>query len=268
MPVDDVVGRLKPGVSSEQAAAGLSVWASGRPHPKAAGDRPVFIDAGTTAGYRLSRLARSSRAVRADLLRVRIDPDDRLRECRQPAARACGLAPAGDRDQVVARRVAPANHPSTPDGEPHPCAHVCGLRFRRFPHMPRRCIVRGDHHDARGNCGAGELRRPVCGLAGAGVPDCRRYRLDRVLRARAGVAGHPCRTGPRGSWRSHEGRASRPRATCPDRRPGRRIGPPPDLRRRVPAKCLCRRPGGSRRPDERYDHGSDRKRASARGDRP
>jgi predicted permease len=43
MPVDDVVGRLKPGVSSAQAAAGLSVWASGRPHPKAAGDRPVFI---------------------------------------------------------------------------------------------------------------------------------------------------------------------------------------------------------------------------------
>ncbi len=34
MPVDDVVGRLKPGVSSAQAAAGLSVWASGRPTRK------------------------------------------------------------------------------------------------------------------------------------------------------------------------------------------------------------------------------------------
>jgi predicted permease len=50
LPVD-VVGRLKPGISSEQAAAGLNVWASGRanlpalsaPEAKAAGDRPVSI---------------------------------------------------------------------------------------------------------------------------------------------------------------------------------------------------------------------------------
>ena len=47
----DVVGRLKPGISPEQAAAGLNVWASGRanlpalstPEAKAAGDRPVSI---------------------------------------------------------------------------------------------------------------------------------------------------------------------------------------------------------------------------------
>jgi predicted permease len=43
MAVDDVVGRLKPGVSSEQAAAGLAVWASGRASLNAAGDRPVMI---------------------------------------------------------------------------------------------------------------------------------------------------------------------------------------------------------------------------------
>jgi predicted permease len=50
LPVD-VVGRLKPGISSEQAAAGLDVWASGRanlpalstPEAKAAGDHPVSI---------------------------------------------------------------------------------------------------------------------------------------------------------------------------------------------------------------------------------
>ncbi len=50
LPVD-VVGRLKPGISSEQAAAGLNVWASGRanlpalgtPEAKAAGDRPLSI---------------------------------------------------------------------------------------------------------------------------------------------------------------------------------------------------------------------------------
>jgi predicted permease len=47
----DVVGRLKPGISSEQAAAGLNVWASGRenlpalstPEAKAAGDHSVSI---------------------------------------------------------------------------------------------------------------------------------------------------------------------------------------------------------------------------------
>jgi predicted permease len=43
LPVDDVVGRLKPGVSSEQATAGLSVWASGRTNLKTAGDRPASI---------------------------------------------------------------------------------------------------------------------------------------------------------------------------------------------------------------------------------
>jgi predicted permease len=43
MPVDDVVGRLKPGVSSEQATAGLAVWASGRTNLKAPDDRPVYI---------------------------------------------------------------------------------------------------------------------------------------------------------------------------------------------------------------------------------
>ena len=36
-----VVGRLKPGVSREQATAGLEVWA--RAHPKTVGDRPVSI---------------------------------------------------------------------------------------------------------------------------------------------------------------------------------------------------------------------------------
>ncbi|MPY86576.1 MAG: FtsX-like permease family protein [Luteitalea sp.] len=43
MPVDDVVGRLRPGVSPEQATAGLSVWASGRTNLKTAGDRPAPI---------------------------------------------------------------------------------------------------------------------------------------------------------------------------------------------------------------------------------
>jgi predicted permease len=43
MPVSDVVGRLKPGVSPAQAAAALSVWASAPANVKLAGDRPVSI---------------------------------------------------------------------------------------------------------------------------------------------------------------------------------------------------------------------------------
>jgi predicted permease len=43
IPVYDVVGRLKPGVSSEQATAGLNVWASGTPNLKTTGDRPASI---------------------------------------------------------------------------------------------------------------------------------------------------------------------------------------------------------------------------------
>ena len=51
---------------------------------------------------------------------------------------------------------------------------------------------------------------------------------------------------------------------CPDRRPGRRIGPPPDLRRHISARCLCRRDRGSRRADERHGDGRNRQRATAR----
>ena len=43
IPVYGVVGRLKPGVSSEQATAALNVWASGTTNLKTAGDRPPSI---------------------------------------------------------------------------------------------------------------------------------------------------------------------------------------------------------------------------------
>ena len=41
--INDVVGRLKPGVSLEQATAGLGVWAAARTNPNASGDRPASI---------------------------------------------------------------------------------------------------------------------------------------------------------------------------------------------------------------------------------
>jgi predicted permease len=42
-PVDDVEGRLKPGVSPEQATAELNVWASGQTNRSREGDRPGAI---------------------------------------------------------------------------------------------------------------------------------------------------------------------------------------------------------------------------------
>ena len=56
---------------------------------------PGVHHTGAAAGHSLGRLARGDRVLLADLLRVRADPDDRLRERRQPAARACGCAPDG-----------------------------------------------------------------------------------------------------------------------------------------------------------------------------
>src|SRR5262245_37857120 len=43
MPVGDVVGRLKPGISSARATAELSAWASAPANRRMAGDRPVSI---------------------------------------------------------------------------------------------------------------------------------------------------------------------------------------------------------------------------------
>jgi predicted permease len=42
-PAGDLVGRLKPGVTPEQATAGLGIWASRRTDPKTAGNRPASI---------------------------------------------------------------------------------------------------------------------------------------------------------------------------------------------------------------------------------
>ena len=61
-------------------------------------------------------------------------------------------------------------------------------------------------------------------------------------------------------------RDARPRArtSCPDRHPGRRIGPPPDLCRRFSARCICRRDEGSGRTDERHGENLESDRATAR----
>ena len=61
IPLYQVVGRLKSGVSPEQAAAALRAWASGRTTLKTAGDRPASITLrpkqGTASGEWLEALA-------------------------------------------------------------------------------------------------------------------------------------------------------------------------------------------------------------------
>ena len=89
-----IVGRLKPGLSPGQALAQLVVWDSQRDAPRgfrrAAGYEP---DARAEAGHGPA-VGRRPAAVHAALLCVRPDPDDRVGERRQPAARARGRTPA------------------------------------------------------------------------------------------------------------------------------------------------------------------------------
>ncbi len=192
------------------------------------------------------------------VLRLRADPDDRLRQRRQPAARARRLAPAGDRHPAVAWRITPAHHPAAAHGEPPPCARGGGMRSCRLAAVSGGCALCGDHHTTAGDRPVRESVqpcRPRRGLADAGVPGGWRHRVDGVLRARTGAAGDPPRPGADHARRSDEGCASAPRTACPDRRPGRRIGSPPDLCRHLSARCLRRRDEGSGRTDERHVEG-------------
>ena len=92
--------------------------------------------------------------------------------------------------------------------------------------------------------------------------------LDRLLRARAGAAGHAPRAGADDARRGHAGCAPGPRTKRAHRRPGDRIGSAPDLRRCVPAQCVCRRDRRSRHADRRHRHASTSQRARARRDGP
>ena len=105
----------------------------------------------TAAGHALGRCGRGAAGLLADLLRLRADPDDRLRQRRQPAARARRLAPAGDRHPAVARRVTPAHHPAAAHRKPPPGARGGGMRSCRLAAVSGGCALCGDHHDAAGD---------------------------------------------------------------------------------------------------------------------
>ena len=82
-----IVGRLKPGLSRGQALAQLLVWDSRRAAERS-GERPRREPRARTEAGHGPAVGRRHAAVHAALFCVRSHPDDRLRERRQPAARA------------------------------------------------------------------------------------------------------------------------------------------------------------------------------------
>ena len=89
----DIVGRLKPGLSRRTALAGLAVWDSGRTDGRLL-DRRAGEHHARTEARDDPAAGGGDAGVDSALLCLRSDPDDRVRERRQPAARAGGLAPA------------------------------------------------------------------------------------------------------------------------------------------------------------------------------
>ena len=125
------------------------------------------------------------------------------------------------------------------DREP---AAGAGGRSGRVRHLTRR--ARG-HHQRRDDQHADRHRRraPECAgrrLAGAAVPARRGRRVHGVLRSHAGPAGHADRTGPDDTRRSGQGHRARARAQFPHRPPGECFGTPADLRVGVPAEYVHR----------------------------
>jgi hypothetical protein len=164
----DVTGRLKPGMSPEAARAGLTIWAtarSGSPSSTAWSRRGAtrrrrrreggpwasrLHQAETEPGHPLGQCAPGADDLLADLLRLRADPDDWLRQRRQLAARTRCHAPAGDRHQAVGRSVTPAHHPATAHGKSPPCARSGGMRSGGLARVSTGCALCGDHHGAAG----------------------------------------------------------------------------------------------------------------------
>ena len=88
----EIIGRLKPGVSRENARAQLAAWDSNQsarrrrsPHDEHRAGAPARHHSATDGSHR---------RLHAVVLRVRTDPDDRLRQRRQSAARARRGTPA------------------------------------------------------------------------------------------------------------------------------------------------------------------------------
>ena len=91
------------------------MWDSG---PAAGGAEPRAKHHARAAARHHPAAAGSGGDHVAAILRLRTDPDDRLRQRRQPPAGPRGCAATRDRRPPVARRVAPAHRPAVAHGKP------------------------------------------------------------------------------------------------------------------------------------------------------
>ena len=151
----------------------------------------------TEVGHGLA-VGRDHAAVHAALLCVRPHPADRVRERRQPAARARRRTPARNRYPAGDWRVAPTHHLPVAHRKPAAGARVRCAGLRRFTARARRRRLRGDDHHAAGHR-RHSPRSAARGLARRAVPGCRRGGIDLVLRALASASGHPPRARPGGA---------------------------------------------------------------------
>ena len=230
----DVVGRLRPGVAMESARAQLSAWESNQ-QVSAADRHTLTIDLVPRRGtlpQPMEAIARLCTVV----LRVRIDPADRVRQRREPVARARRGASARDRHSTVAGRVATPHCAAVDDRELAARAGGGRRGLRGVAPHARRIRLLGDARHAGGSRRC-EYQRARRGLARRNVSGGRRSCRHRVFRADAGAAGDTDRTGADAARRTGEGCAARP---CPQRadwRAGLRIRTAPDLRRDLPSQC-------------------------------
>ena len=109
-----IIGRLKPGISMESARAQLAAWDANQ----SAGttERTMSIELVPQRGT-VPQPLEAIAAVHAVVLRVRADPADWLRQCRQPVARPRGRTPARDRHSALDRRIAEPHCPAVADRE-------------------------------------------------------------------------------------------------------------------------------------------------------
>ena len=207
----------------------------------------------------------SDRGLCTAVLRVRIDPADRVRQRREPVARARRGASARDRHSTVAGRVATPHCPAVDDRELAARAGGGRRGLRGVAPHARRIRLLGDARHAGGSRRC-EYQRARRGLARRNVSGRRRSCRHGVFRADAGAAGDADRTGADAARRTGEGCAARP---CPQRadwRAGLRIRTAPDLRRDLPSQCHRVVAIRSGLPHGRHRDDRARQRAKARRD--
>ena len=189
-----VFGRLKPGVTLAEAEA-RATPSAGQPRrfygAAATGERRVeFLDqrlqiSRASRGASSKRVGVCRKSLTALLAGVGVAAADRLRESRQPAARARRRAPRRDGAAAVARR-----RPRPPDRASWSPRASCSPASAAWPPLPvaSRCTARWSGCSPKSDRSAFDDLRARS--AGPGVRPGGDRRRRTALRRAAGVAGH------------------------------------------------------------------------------